>query len=288
MTLILGIRRLPTPAALLLIAMSMAASGCSLDLEYLRSGKRAPDDGGGGGGAGAGGSEPEGGQGGVEAGVGGAGGSDVVDADASEPERPDVSEAGPRALRVVFGSVHRSSPLAPSDGGNPYNDICQPDGVIVGADGSNDPSSFTTAPRSLQTFCGTISVAAATGSSYVVTTSLKTILPLHGDHPGPNNEDARCPDNTVVVGVETRSGMWVDQLKLQCAPLTVSGGPDMYTLSVGSISYPLMAIGGPGGSPAPSITCPSGEIVVAFYVNAGDFLDSFSIGCAKPSLEFEL
>src|SRR5262249_10139185 len=140
---------------------------------------------------------------------------------------------------------------------------------------------------SLQTFCGTISIAAAT-NSYVVSTALKTILPLHGDHPGPNNEDARCPDNTVVVGVETRSGMWIDQLKFQCAPLTVSGGPDIYTLSIGSIGYPRMEIGGPGGSPASPITCPTGEVVVALYVNAGDFIDSFSIGCAKPSLEYEL
>ena len=220
----------------------------------------------------------------------GSGGGEVADADASEPERPDVSDGRAQMLRIVFGSTHRLTPLAPSDGGSPYNDSCEPDGVVIGARGTNDPNpmtSFTTAPRSIQTLCDTVSIMVTGTGAYGVTTSLKTILAQHGDHPGPVSEDGQCPDNMVVVGVETRAGMFVDLLRFQCAPLTVSGGPDVYTLSTGAISYPRMDLGGPGGSPAAPLICPSGEVVTALYPNAGDFIDSFTIGCAKPSIVFE-
>ena len=282
MTWILGIRRLPTAAAMFFLITTAAAVGCSLDLEYLRTGRRVPLDASGGG-AGAGGSEGEGGGGGQDAGIAGGGGAEV-DADASEPDRSDVVDARGRPLRVSFGSTHILTPLAPSDGGSVFTDSCQPDGVVTAANGTNEPSTGTTAPRSLQVVCSTISIA-GTGP-YEVTTSTKAILPVRGDFPGTVIQNRPCPNNTVIVGVDTRAGMWVDQLKFLCAELAVSGGPDMYTLSVGSAT-PLQDIGGLGGSPAPSINCAPGEIVTTFYIHAGAAIDSFGLGCAKPSLDYE-
>jgi hypothetical protein len=171
----------------------------------------------------------------------------------------------------------------PSDGGSPFIDDCQ-DSVVIGVNGTNQPSSGTQAPRSLQTVCGTLSVT-GTGP-YQVSTMLKGILPVHGSFPGSVIQNQLCPANQVIVGVDTRQGMWVDELRLLCAPITVSVASEMYTLSIGSAT-PLGSIGGDGGGPAPAINCAKGEIVTTLYIHAGDAIDAFGIGCAAPSLEFE-
>jgi hypothetical protein len=215
----------------------------------------------------------------------GGAGSEGDDADASEPDRADVSDVRIRTpLGVSFGPVHPLMLLMPSDGGTYYTDSCQ--GVVIGANGTFDPSTGTTAPRSLQTVCGSIAITVTGTGTYQVTTMLMNLLPVHGDHPASMLEQPRCPKNQMIVGVDTRSGMWVDQLRFLCAPLTISGGPDMYTLSVGSAT-PIGEIGGDGGGPAPSINCRSGEVVTTLLIHAGDAIDAFGIGCALPSLEFE-
>jgi hypothetical protein len=171
----------------------------------------------------------------------------------------------------------------PSDGGSPFVDACQ-DSIVIGVNGTSQPSSGTQAPRSLQTVCGTLSVT-GTGP-YQISTTLKGILPVRGNFPGVVMQNQLCPANQVIVGVDSRLGMWVDELRFLCAPITVSVEREMYTLSIGSAT-PLGTIGGDGGMPGPSVNCASGEIVTTLYIHAGDAIDAFGIGCAEPSLEFE-
>jgi hypothetical protein len=93
-----------------------------------------------------------------------------------------------------------------------------------------------------------------------------------------------CPANQIVVGFEGRQGSYIDQLIFHCAPLTITGGPEAYTLSVGTV-ISIPPLGGPGGIVTfPPITCTTDAIAVGTIVRAGTAIDGFALICAAPSL----
>jgi hypothetical protein len=278
-------------SVLILLAILLGAGlGCSLDLDYLRAGNAR------GGGAGATGSAAgaTGGAAGSLGEGGSAGSTDDAGLDTgvrgpsdldAEADAFDGWDGKPPRIPtgIAFGLTHQSATLSPSQGGTSYADTCQPDGVVVGVEGTEEPASGTTAPRSLQVICGQLSVN-GTGP-FQVTWSFKEALPIRGNFPGTMMEGGVCPSNQVVVSVDTRAGMWVDQLAFHCAELQISGGPETYTLSVVP-SGTFAPIGGLGGSPTLPITCGTGEVVTGTYLRAGDAIDAFSFGCAPVSLEY--
>ena len=77
--------------------------------------------------------------------------------------------------------------------------------------------------------------------------------------------------------------MYIDQLTFRCAPLAISGGPDAYTLSIGTMSA-IDPIGGAGGMIFPPINCNPGGVAIGSIVRAGIAIDSFGLACAPPSL----
>jgi hypothetical protein len=92
-----------------------------------------------------------------------------------------------------------------------------------------------------------------------------------------------CPTNQVVVGMNGRSGSYLDQVAFVCAPLSMTSGPMGYSVSIGATTV-LTAAGGPGGSVFQD-PCPAGQI--ARGSNSSVFsgvIDRMGLVCGTPSL----
>jgi hypothetical protein len=289
MTWILGVgppRRLP----LALAFASWALAACSTDVDYLRAGR-----------TGGTGSDTTG------AGVGGNGGeagSSAEDAgDGAEPwdghdgaaEQEGAAESGgggrdgppKKPVGVVLGVSTPTALIQPSPGGSNYTDACGQDKVAIGFIGSVDPpDSGYTYPRSIQLACGTLSIAGGSGASPQVKTAFAFALMSRGDVPGSVVQNRMCPPDQVVVGFDSRAGMYVDQLTFSCAPITVVQGADSYSLVIGG-GKSIAPIGGFGGQAYPPINCPAGAIATTSIVRAGLALDAFGLACATPTLTYQ-
>jgi hypothetical protein len=87
----------------------------------------------------------------------------------------------------------------------------------------------------------------------------------------------------MVVGFDVRAGVFIDQLTFRCAPLTIGGGPDTYTLTLGAVTS-IDPIGGMGGVIFPQINCMTGGVAVGSVLRAGTAIDAFGLACAPASL----
>jgi hypothetical protein len=86
----------------------------------------------------------------------------------------------------------------------------------------------------------------------------------------------RCPENQVVVGLDGRAGLLVDQIVLQCAPILVDGA----TISFGAIGN-AAPFGGEGGVAIPEpIPCPAGALATGAVIRAGDAVDAVGLRCS--------
>jgi hypothetical protein len=117
---------------------------------------------------------------------------------------------------------------------------------------------------------------------YAISVSSGATLPLHGLK-GQILWASTCPPNQVVVGFGGRSGLYVDQLLLRCAPLVVNGPP--YTIARGTITA-LPPVGGTGGQPFPTTDCSAGQVATVSRILAGDYIDAFGLSCSTPALFF--
>lgn len=79
----------------------------------------------------------------------------------------------------------------------------------------------------------------------------RTDFPAKGGS-GDITNAAVCPVGHFIVGFRGRAGLWIDQIRIRCAPLLMGGG-------VGD-SKAFGGAGGSGGGPLAS-KCPSGSIV---------------------------
>ena len=184
----------------------------------------------------------------------------------------DVAPGGPPT--IVLGAA---APTAKRGGvgGQPFVDACPGSQMIIGYLGTDGPAQFV---DSIQVVCGMVRV---TGSgTYQIVVSPGTTLPSRG-MTGVSAFAAMCPNNQVVGGIYGHSGLYLDQVGFQCAPLTISqnGTPAVAT---GAITQ-LPASGGPGGA-AFGDRCPSGQVAVGSDIAAGSFVDSIDLLCATPTL----
>ncbi len=87
----------------------------------------------------------------------------------------------------------------------------------------------------------------------------------------------QCPAGMVVVGLEGRAGLRVNQLSLRCAPVTLTGdGPLTVTFGTASTVGPAGAAVGEMRAPA---LCPPGQVASSVYVHVRDAIDGVSLGC---------
>jgi hypothetical protein len=289
MTCTLGIGRPRGSAPILALCALTVAAACSTDVEYLRAGNipssgteagEGSAGGGGDGGASGSSSEDAGDDGAPDApeGDGGAGGSG-----GSGGAAPDAAEAGlPPPTGFRLGVPSTSDTISPSAGGMNYTDICPTSGVAIGVKATADATNLANL-KSLALVCGTLGISGK--GPYQVTTTLAGQLPTRGDLVGTMMQAPMCPPNQVIVGFESKTATYMEQISFRCAPLTIAEGPQGYALSVG-MSMPILPVGGPGGTPQRSVSCPNGAVAAGSVLRAGNAIDAFALACASPALTF--
>ncbi len=86
---------------------------------------------------------------------------------------------------------------------------------------------------------------------------------------------AVCPDGQALVGLTGRSGRYVDQIGIQCAPVSA-------WLSSGSPWYSNYAGGGSGGNPYGD-TCRKGYMITSINGRSGSYVDAQQPVCTYVS-----
>jgi hypothetical protein len=275
------------------IFAACAASACSGNFDALGSGGRGStttdlsttDTSAGTGGRSTSGQGGSGGS--AKAGSAGTGGR----SDAGLPDGPSdggrdgTSEAQGRPTGITIApSPMSTAQRSPSPGGNPFLDMCAANEVIVGFTGTVDEVDGSVSYlRSFRAECSALSIAAESNMSYRVTLVPAETLPVRGLS-GAVTQTRRCGANEMVVGYGGRSGLYIDQISILCAPLLVSGSAPNFTLSTGPAGGSSNGIGGPGGEAFDTTACPVGQIAVGDQGRAGAAIDAFGLLCATPSL----
>lgn len=81
-----------------------------------------------------------------------------------------------------------------------------------------------------------------------------------------------CGANAALVGLQGRSGLWIDQLTPVCQLISGTG-------VLGQI-FTQARIGGSGGSHAGEIRCQAGRVVTGARVRWGAYIDKINLLCA--------
>jgi hypothetical protein len=232
--------------------------------------------------------------------------SDVVQADAGAfadaevDSQADAAFDAPLAdgaavvapVDVSFASVAGNTEPCRSTWGDLHVEACPAGQVLIGMYGfhrtnQEDPSWML----SMGGICGDVSLQCADDCDLTVarteqlplrgaTETGNTDLPANGTAPW----ERVCPDNQVVLGFGGRTGSYLDQLTLRCAPLTVSFDGTEYHLELGE-SVELQPAGGMGGSAFAPIDCRAGATATAVRIHtSGRALNSLALGCSFPEL----
>jgi hypothetical protein len=179
----------------------------------------------------------------------------------TSPRSPSpIALAAPMSTSLAYGGM----------GGQAFDDTC-PNGmalvgiVIVAAQGS--PFSMT----HVQGVCAPVRV-----DPCAVVVGTPVDLPDHGQAPGAP-VSLKCPADNVVVGVHVSSGIFIDAITLDCAPLVIGGS--------GFAHGPITSVGpagGSGGTPNAPYECPGLMVARELAGSAGGFIDQLRLGCATP------
>jgi hypothetical protein len=205
---------------------------------------------------------------------------DVAQADAAPSltdARGDLADAIPPPPTISFTDLS-SLVYAPGTGGSTaYTGPCF--GGSQALTGILATSGGVTGVNSVQGTCNVI--AASGGPSYQLTTGPSSTLGPFGPV-GPTSQNGSCPANQVVVGFEGASGSWINSMYVYCAPLTITGAPGGYTVTVGAPTKVPTRLGTDGGNPFAAHYCPVGHIGVGILGASGAAIDRFGLYCAKP------
>src|SRR6185295_15209559 len=167
--------------------------------------------------------------------------------------------------------------------GQPNNDGC-PAGQAVRGYAGEILNGSTGGLDALQVLCGALSVVTS-GSNCQVTVSSGATLPLRGGLVGDPPLNQVCPANQVVVGIHGRSGNWIDQFAVDCAPLVLTKNGATYQVSKGAVtSFPATQGNPTGGSPYDD-QCPSNEVGGGTIIRARTWPDQIALVCTTPTAQ---
>lgn len=209
---------------------------------------------------------------------------DVSSDTALEPV--DSGDSGPRDANATCpSSITTSTTISTqrfggSSTGPGFLDACPASQAVVGFAGRIDLQPTTTI-TTLQVICGQLSIDPATCDVHVLPGAT---LPKRGAR-GTVPYSMTCPSDTVVVGLDGRSGLRVHLLSLVCAPLSLSLSTVPYQVIVGpSTSVPPS--GGDAGQPfmagCGGGRIASGAILGLDVMSSG--LENIGLICGTPTV----
>jgi hypothetical protein len=187
---------------------------------------------------------------------------------------PPLCDGGmPRAepSGVTFGAPTASGDPIGGGGGFPFDDTCPPGTALAGL----SVVTANVSPYSILQIQGLC--AQIVRNVCAIDVGSPAPMDPHGMSAGAAKTLA-CPPGTVVVGTRAASGLFIDSIGIDCAPLAQIGG----TWSRGAITS-LAPVGGTGGAPSPPFVCPAPMVANELAGSAGAFLNQVQIGCASPS-----
>jgi hypothetical protein len=213
-----------------------------------------------------------------------------VDASVDQAVRPvdaAAEEACPACPRAVVFSGETTTLQPGGEGGTPYLDLCPDDQVVIGYHGTVNPDALKvdgvpiTIIGSIQTACGHI-VIDDPKAAYA------TIVPgdtLASRPAKPSTWHSLCPDNKVVIGFASGSGVAFDKVAFECTQLRITKtpmgdvlAPDLSTLQL------LPANGGDAGSSMSVEICQDDKIAHGSNIRAGSWVDAFGLSCATATI----
>jgi hypothetical protein len=180
---------------------------------------------------------------------------------------------------IVFTPSPPIAPLGPDYPEPSIDDECPTGSAVVGYDVATTSDPRLDVVDRIRTICGAVRLSHA-GGVLSVEIGATTALPERGSGPG-TIVPLRCPKNQLVVGYRGRSGAFVDQLGLRCAPLLVAS--TQAELALGAVTE-LGPVGGDGGDVHPATDCGPAQVVVGTRTLADFVLERLSLSCASVSL----
>ena len=138
----------------------------------------------------------------------------------------------------------------------------------------------------LTAHCGVVSLCCHDmDCSVTVSSQDGTSLPTHGQLC--DTEWQRiCPENQVLLGFGGRSGLYMDQLILRCAPVAVESDGLNYIVTTGPTTD-LEPAGGSGGSVFEQTDCPAYHFATVTQIRSGTIIDAFALGCQSATVSIE-
>jgi hypothetical protein len=158
-----------------------------------------------------------------------------------------------------------------------HTELCPGDQVLGGYTGTVDTTNGGPLVVSgLEAECRELVVGSGQPPAVTLAAGAK-LAPLGTQ--GPTSFTALCPPSEVVVAFEGRNGMFLDQLVIKCAPLSITA---QATVSIGPWTT-LPPQGGTGGSPFRD-ACGTGQIARGHSVSTGAAIDGFGLICGTPMI----
>jgi hypothetical protein len=200
--------------------------------------------------------------------------------DGGQPADGGACDADCVPLGIAFTGLDDTAQYGSSTGGQAYDDACPTGQVVIGYQGYLHPNGYH---GQLQAQCGIPSIGDGGPNAITIATgALTTLEGLQGDGV---LWTLACPANQVVVGFSGRSGALLDFLSPDCAPLSITGSPGSYTVTIGATTS-VPGVGDQGGSAFADTPCPTGEVATENHLRAGDGIDYFGIGCSTPVVTY--
>jgi hypothetical protein len=195
-------------------------------------------------------------------------GSETADAGAAPPD--PVTE-------LVRFTGRAATPERGGTGGSAFSDDCPSSSALVGFQGyvSSDPAK--TWLMRIQGLCAKVTV-----TDGVLAFAKPVALAQHGAD-GDITWQRQCPKGLVLVGFTGRTGDYLDQLVLSCAPLTVSGSPGNYSFALGA-TQTLAPVGGDGGAAFAAANCANGQLAFGDSGRSGQWVDALSLTCGTVQI----
>jgi hypothetical protein len=161
-----------------------------------------------------------------------------------------------------------------------FNDGCPQGGPVIGYAGYVDTRAPVSVGR-IATLCGKVAVQSSPSGCRAVVSAAST-LPMRGDI-GDSAFTQLCPTGQVVIGFAGRSGVYLDQVGFECAPLVLSSSRAGYVVSIGAAT-PLTPAGGNGGT-AFQDACPAGQVARGTNVAIVDqIVEAIGLSCGSPAV----
>ncbi|MEX1362213.1 MAG: DUF4215 domain-containing protein [Nannocystaceae bacterium] len=186
-------------------------------------------------------------------------------------------QLGPTGLQIDYYSS-TPLPLRGGGGGGAFEEECPEGEVVIGVMGR--AGAYV---DRVQVQCGSVELTSSeTGSIQVSVEPGGTMTPQGGG--GGGDFSLGCEPGQVVVGFGGRSGSYLDQLSLRCAPVLVLDDPQAGAMSIGFGAAVNTESAGGGGGGSFIAECPVGEVATIARGRAGNFLDAFGLSCRPLEL----